>query len=299
MAKKTKYFPVYLLSHLPMSVMYQLSNLTYLILYYVVGYRKKTVRENLVGSFPDKHFDEIVRIEKDFYRHFSDLLVESAKFITISKSDIKQRFTVKNPELFEKYYNEGRSVIMYTAHLGNWEWLAALPLWLPHKVTTFYQPLASSYFEELMKTSREKFGAIAVPSGQGYKKLVEFASQEILTATCIIGDQRPKRKSSTHRVRFLNRDTDFLIGADRIAKKSNQPVVFCLVKKVSRGRYALELVPIEENPLEAPSEQIIDAYARELEKAILDQPHLWLWTHKRWKTKPQRPSAEGATVPLQ
>jgi Kdo2-lipid IVA lauroyltransferase/acyltransferase len=284
MAKKIKYIPIYLLSYLPMQLLYLLSDIAYLILYYAIGYRKKTVRTNLVGSFPEKSPEEIIKIEKGFYQHFADLLVESIKLISINERDIRRRFKVNNPELFEKYYHEGRSVIMYSAHLGNWEWLAAMPFYLKHQAATFYQPLASTYFEELQKNSRERFGAIAVPSAKGYKKLVEFGSRGILTATCIIGDQRPKRKSSSHTINFLHRETPFLIGADRISKKTDQPVVFCHMTKTKRDYYEADLILLEDNPQEAQPEEIIESYAKELERAIHAQPHLWLWSHDRWKT---------------
>lgn len=281
--KALKYLPVYALSMLPFRVIFVLSDICYLLLYYVVGYRRKTVRTNLQHSFPEKSLKEVVNIEKAFYRHFTDLLFESAKLFTISEKSIRQRFRLTNPGLLKKYYQTHTSVIMYTAHLGNWEWLAALPLYLPHQVTTFYQPLSSPYFEELMKDSRQRFGAIAVASAQGYKKLVSLAAQNVCTATCIIGDQRPKRNSSMHWTTFLHQETAFLEGADRIARKSNQPVVFPLMTKVGRGRYTVEMVVLEEHPERVAPDAIIDAYAQALDTAINSQPWAWLWTHKRWK----------------
>ena len=298
MRKLIKYLPVYTLSVFPFWLLFALSDGCFFILYYVVGYRKEIVRKNLLSSFPEKSAAEIRKIEKDFYRHFTDLIFETAKLITISEQNIKKRFQVVNPELLEKYYKQQRSVIMYTAHQGNWEWLAALPLFLSHQVTTFYQPLASAFFEELMKDSRERFGLIAVPSGHGYKRLIDFAAKGVPTATCMIGDQSPKKKSSRHWVRFLNQDTAFLIGADRIARKLNQPVVFPLMKKVGRGRYIVEMLLLTEDPQGLSAEQIIESYARELEKMIMEQPFMWLWSHKRWKAKKNQPNdGHGTLVP--
>ena len=285
MALNVKYLPVYLISALPFWLMYFFSDLSFLVTYYLIGYRKKVVRKNLINSFPTKATAEIRKIERTFYRHFTDLLFESAKFITVSKDDIKQRFELVNPEVFSEYFSQQKSIIMYTAHYGNWEWLAALPLSLQHRVVTFYQPLRSRYYEQLMKGSRERFGATAVPSGKGYKALIEFANRGEPTATCMIGDQSPKRKSSRHWVRFLHQDTAFLVGADRIARKANQPVFFPHMRKISRGRYQVEMILLTDKPNEATPEDIIEKYAATLERAINEAPHLWLWSHKRWKTK--------------
>jgi Kdo2-lipid IVA lauroyltransferase/acyltransferase len=283
--RKLKYTPVLLLSQLPFWLIYILSDISFLFLYYLLGYRKAIVRKNLTASFPEKAISEIKAIEKAFYRHFTDLIFESGKFLSVSEKTIRQRFKVLNPEVFEGFFNQGRSLIMYTAHYGNWEWLAAIPLSLSHKVVTFYQPLRSAYYEALMKDTRERFGAMAVPSKKGYKTVVELGSQGVVSITCIIGDQRPKRNSSRHWVKFLNQDTPFLIGADRIARKTNYPVFFPLMKKTARGHYTLEFIQVIENPNEATAEEIIERYASILEKAIIETPHLWLWSHNRWKLK--------------
>ncbi len=283
--KSLKYIPVLLLSRLPFWLVYILSDISFFLLYYLVRYRTTTVRKNLTASFPGKGISEIKSIEKAFYRHFTDLIFESGKFISISEKAIKRRFQVLNAEVFEDFFKQGRSLIMYTAHYGNWEWLAAIPLSLSHKVLTFYQPLKSAYYEALMKDARERFGAVAVPSKKGYKTVVELGSQGALSLTCIIGDQRPKKNSSRHWIKFLNQDTPFLIGADRIARKTNYPVFFPLIKKTSRGHYTLEFVKVIENPNEATAEEIIERYASILEEAIIETPHLWLWSHNRWKLK--------------
>jgi len=283
--KNLKYIPVLLLSRLPFWLVYMLSDISFFFLYYLIRYRTTTVRKNLTASFPGKGISEIKFIEKAFYRHFTDLIFESGKFLSISEKAIKQRFQVLNAEVFEDFFKQGRSLIMYTAHYGNWEWLAAIPLSLSHKVLTFYQPLKSAYYEALMKNARERFGAVAVPSKKGYKTVIELGSQGALSLTCIIGDQRPKKNSSRHWIKFLNQDTPFLIGADRIARKTNYPVFFPLMKKTSRGHYTLEFVKVIENPNEATAEEIIERYASILEEAIIETPHLWLWSHNRWKLK--------------
>lgn len=281
--KYLKFSPFYLISFLPFWFLYLCSNLAFIIIYYVFKYRRKVVRINLLKSFPEKSEKAVVKIEKAFYQHFCDLAIESVKALTISKKSIKKRFHVANPELIEQLFQENKSIIMYTAHYGNWEWLIFLPLYIPFQVQTFYQKLSNGYFDEFMKTLRSRFGVWCVESMKGYKTMVKLNQDEILTLTCIIGDQSPRKDASKHWVNFLGQETAFLVGADRIAKKLNQAVLFASLKKVKRGYYSLEFIPIELNPAMNNSLEIIEKYSNSLQALISTSPELWLWSHRRWK----------------
>lgn len=285
--RQIRFFPFYAVSLLPMFILYFLSDLIFVVLYYLVRYRRDVVYKNLKNSFPLKNEDEIKAIEKKFYRHFCDLMIESVKILTISKKEIRLRFQVKNPWLIQKYYDEQRSITLYTAHQGNWELLAFLPLFMPYQAIALYHPQSSKYFDMLMKKIRERFGVICVESNKGYKAISDFSQRNILTMNYIIGDQSPTNGSTKHWTRFLNQDTAFLIGADRIAKKRNQVVIFPFFSKVKRGWYVMEFKVIEEEPKLINSDDIINKYAQLLEEAIISAPEMWLWSHKRWKLKPK------------
>jgi Kdo2-lipid IVA lauroyltransferase/acyltransferase len=275
----------YLLSFLPFRVIYLLSDIAFVFVYYLIGYRKKVVMLNLSNSFPDKQPDELRRIQKAFYRHLCDLMFESLKNLTISKRSIKKRFVLKNLDLIQRYYERNKSIIVYLGHCGNWEWLAAMALFVPHQMVAFYQPLSNKIFDKLIKTSRERFGLIAVKSSQGYKALADFNNKGILTCTLALGDQSPPGQSSKHWVTFLNQETAFLTGVDRIAKKMDMVVLFPLFRKKSRGHYEVEFELIQDDMEKIDSFQIIDKYVKRLESAIILDPSLWLWSHRRWKLK--------------
>jgi len=279
-----------LLSRLPFPILYFLSDLAYIILFYIVGYRKKVVLANLVNSFPQKNLKELLLIQKGFYKHFCDLIFESVKNLTISERSIRKRFKIKNLEMIEAYHAQNKSILLYLGHYGNWEWLSALSLYVPHQMVAFYQPLTNKLFDRLIKSSRERFGLIAVKSNHGYKALVEFSNQHILTFTLALGDQSPPGQTSKHWVNFLNQETAFLMGVDRIAKKMQMVVLFPLFKKTSRGHYEIEFEVIQEQMQDIESYQIIDNYAKRLESAIIQNPVLWLWSHRRWKLK--KPGSE-------
>jgi len=278
-----KYIPFYFISILPMFILYFISDIIFIVLYHFVRYRREVVLKNLTKSFPDKSKQELKTIEKKFYRHFCDLMVESIKTLTFSAKQLKKRYQIIDTTLFEKYYAEGKSIILYTAHFGNWEWLAILPSYIPHQVTSLYQEQTSKYFDNLMKILRERFGVICIESKKGYKSILTFAKKNTLTLNIMVGDQSPRKDSTKHWVKFLNQDTAFLTGADRIAKKSGQVVLFPSFRKKRRGYYELEFKIIEEESKEVKDESIIDNYARLLETSIRASPELYLWSHNRWK----------------
>ncbi|MBT3208792.1 MAG: hypothetical protein HN704_10980 [Bacteroidetes bacterium] len=280
---KIKFIPFYVLSIVPMFVLHILSDIIFVILYYLIKYRRKVVFENLKNSFKDKSFQERKKIEKEFYQHFCDIIFETIKTITISKNEITSRLSIKNPEMIQKYFDQKRDIVLYSAHFGNWEWLSFLPHFVPYHVNSLYQPLSNNYFEEITQVSRSRNGLNCIPSKVGYKTIISYKRKNILTINIIAGDQRPRKSSSKHWVKFLNQDTAFLIGADRIAKKSNQVVIFPSFKKTKRGHYEIEFQIIEEEHEKENTNRIIDKYAELLENAIIKSPDLWLWSHKRWK----------------
>lgn len=201
-------------------------------------------------------------------------------------------------EIIEQYYNQERSIILYTAHYGNWEWLIFLPLLIPvnYKTQTIYQKLSNGYFNDFMLLLRSRFGVECVESAQSYKKLATLKREKRLNVTCVIGDQSPRADASKHWVKFLDQDTAFLVGTERIASKLDSVVLFTSYKKISRGKYEVTFIPIEENPAESTEGTIIEKYANQLEAAITNEPELWLWSHKRWKLQKRNSGSREAST---
>ncbi len=280
---RIKFIHFYAISMLPMFILYMVSDFAFVVFYYLIKYRRRVVYNNLKKSFPHKSEQEIKVIEKKFYRHFCDTWIESLKGLTSSKKELKKRVTIKNPELIQRYYDENRSIILYAAHQGNWEFLSLLSLYIPHQLTSFYQPLSNGYFEQYLKIIRERFGMICIESNKGYRAIVGFAERNVLTVNILAGDQSPQKDGAKHWVQFLNRKTAFLVGAARIAKKSNQVVVFPSFTKKRRGYYEVEFKVIEDEANTKGTSEIIDSYAGLLEETIINSPELWLWSHRRWK----------------
>jgi KDO2-lipid IV(A) lauroyltransferase len=276
-----RYAPFYLISLFPFWVIYRISSFAYFLIFHVIGYRKKVVFQNLKNSFPNKSEKELNIIAQKFYHHFCEIFLESIKLLTVSSKNIQKRFLFKNPELFETLFQEKKGVILYAAHFGNWEWMTCFPLYSSYKFMSFYQKQSNRYFDKFMVHLRGRFGNTSVESQSGFKELMQRTKQGNLTITYVVGDQSPMHNSSMHWTDFLNQDTAFLVGADRMAKKCNQVLIFPFITQPKRGFYELEFKPI---PMNDPK-KTIDYYAKFLEENIKKQPELWLWSHRRWKRK--------------
>jgi KDO2-lipid IV(A) lauroyltransferase len=283
--ERLKYLPFYLFSLLPFWFIYALSDLTCFVLYHIVKYRREVVRANMSHSFPQKNEEELKKMEKAFYKHFCDQMFESIKVLSISEQEAKRRFTIKNPELIEQYYKEGRGIMLYSGHFGNWEWTSFLPLHFSHQLTAFYKPLSNRYYDGIIKLVRQRFGLVCIESKKGFKTLAELKQNGVLTMSLLLSDQSPGKDTPKEWVDFLNQNTAFVLGAHRIAKKLDQVLLFPSFKKPKRGHYELEFIPITDSPGSMETKEAVMAYANTLEAAILTSPSLWLWSHRRWKLK--------------
>ncbi len=272
------------LSLLPFWLLYRLSDGLYIILYRCLQYRKGVVRTNLENSFPHKTSKEIGQIEKAFYRHFCDLIVESIRLFSISESELKRRNKVLNPEALNQLYDEGRSVILVGGHFNNWETGAAiLSSYVKHHIVGIYAPLSNPFFNAKILKSRERFG-MEMLSKKSVKEGFE-SNKSILTATIFATDQSPTHSKNVHWTTFLNQPSAVLIGAERFAKYYDYPLVFVYIKKVKRGYYELEGKLLDKNPNKTKEGELTELHTRWLENQIIETPQFWLWTHKRWKRK--------------
>ena len=278
------YLVIIPLSLLPFPVLYAISDFLFVIFYYVSGYRKKVVLQNIRNSFPEKSGKEHYAICKKFYMHFSDLVVESIKTFTISEKQVLKRFFVLNPEIIDKYFEQKRSVFIAGGHFNNWELLAVgIDKWVKHKTVGIYTPLSNKYFDGKMQLTRSKYG-LKMISTRSVKRFLDSNPNE-LTATIFAIDQSPSNPNSAYWMTFLNQETAVLYGVEKYAREYNYPVVYGIINKVKRGHYNLELVDVTASPRETAYGEIIEKTQHLLEIDIRKNPEYWLWTHKRWKHK--------------
>ncbi|MFK8044669.1 MAG: lysophospholipid acyltransferase family protein [Crocinitomicaceae bacterium] len=270
------------LSWLPITILYFISNLAYLIVYRIIGYRKSVVINNLSNSFPKKTKTEIDLISKAFYKHLSYLLAESIKNLTISRQSLLDKLTVVNPELMNTLFEEKKSVILLGNHMYNWEYLiSAQNLLFKHQAIGIGTPLSNSVLNEKINNKRARFG-MKITTNENYKSIIN-SSKNTPTATLVLGDQSPSKSANAYWTVFLNRQTPFFFGAEIMANEMNSAVVYCQLEMTTRGVYQLTLKEITKNPTEEQYGKILSTYANYLQEDILNAPSYWLWSHKRWK----------------
>jgi KDO2-lipid IV(A) lauroyltransferase len=273
-----------LVSLLPFWILYLLSDLMFLLIFYVVQYRKKVVLNNLSNSFPEKSPEEIHQIAKKFYSHFCDLLVESIKLKTISAKNLKKRMVVKNPELVDKYFDQGKSVLVLTMHYNNWEWQAILPQYLKHRTLMVYNPARNLRWDAFINHMRERFGGELVPTKKILKTVLKYQQQQIPTFTWLCADQRPKANTRFW-TSFLKQETGFFPGPEALARHTNHVVLYQHIEKIKRGHYQTSFGLLTENPGKLPPDEVLHLYVHKIENLIKDRPEFYLWSHKRWKNK--------------
>lgn len=275
------------LSRLPFPVIYGLADFLSYILQYVAGYRRRVIRENLRNAFPEKSEKEIRQLMRAFYVHFCDISLETAKGWNMTREDFAKRVTIKGTEEMNKLADKGKSVVLLAMHYNNWEWSSVTQAYLKHQYLVVYNPVRGNpMFEEYLLAMREKFGAKTIPFHKSARTLVDFHKMERPVCLALGGDQRPPIVTPFWTT-FLNQEACFNSGPEKIAKRTNQPVFFFLTRKVKRGHYEIEFIPLIENPADLSHEEILLTYVRTMEKYIREAPEYYLWSHKRWKQ--QRP----------
>lgn len=275
----------WLIAQIPLVIIHRFAELTYLIMYYLVGYRRKVVRKNLTNSFPNKTAKELKRIEKKFYLHLCDLLFENFFLLHASRRRALKRCEFKNVEIFEKHYEQNQSVILASGHYGNWELYALIGTHTKHTSIGIYKPLTDKRIERMMNNTRIRFGSSIAPIHNTLRTIIDYKKRGELFLLGLIADQAPPSKEIQYWTRFLNQDTAVYLGIEKIAKKFDLPVYYCNMKKVKRGRYEVEFTLITDKPSELAPYEITNIHTHLLEKQINDQPEYWLWSHKRWKRK--------------
>jgi KDO2-lipid IV(A) lauroyltransferase len=276
---------IYLLSLLPFPILYFLSDGIYLLVFYVIGYRKEVVLENLKKSFPEKTDAEITILCKKFYRYFCDLFLEILKTLTISPSKMLKHCSLDPAaaKLFNQFAQENKSIIIVMGHHGNWEWAGnTFSICCKHQLYVIYHPIANERFNRLICKMRTRFGTRLIAMKNTFRDMVQHRNE--LTATAFIADQTPSADKA-YWMDFLNQDTPIFLGTEKIGQKMKYPIVFVSVKKVKRGYYTITADILNLPPAFAADGQITEAHTKKLEAEIMQQPETWLWSHRRWKHK--------------
>ena len=280
---------LWLISILPFRLLYAFSDGLYILIYRIIGYRKKTVKENLRLVFPEKSDDEINTITKKFYHHLCDMVVEAIKSMTISEKEMKKRFTFKNIEELKKHEKEGKSIVMMTAHYASWEWIFILQTYINYTGYAIYKRLNNKYFDRLVKRIRARYNSYLITTKETFDVLQKAKNKGELTINGFAADQSPKPDKAYHWLNFMGIKVPVYTGAELMAKRLDMTIVFFAVKRVKRGYYETTITTLAENPHDFKDYEITDRFFELVEQQIYEAPEYYLWTHKRWKHRDKVP----------
>lgn len=276
-----------LTARLPFWVIFGLADIFYVLLYYVARYRRKTVHQNLIKSFPEKSQEEIRTITRKFYHHLSDLGLETIKYSRMSEKEIDDRLKIHNPEIFEPFYQQHKSVILLGMHHNNWEWCGSMQRFIKAQFLVVYNPVRKNLaLERFILDTRERFGARSIPVNHSIRTALEFNNGTQVGVLILAADQTPPSYAQFWTT-FLNQETAFFSGPMKISVKTNQPVFLQHTRKTGRSRYEVFYHLLIEDPSKVKPEDILLTYIDKIEKIIQAEPEYWLWSHRRWKhTRP-------------
>jgi len=275
---------VFVYRFIPFRVMYIFSDGMFYLLYYILRYRRDVVTTNLRNSFPEKPEQELKQIEKGFYHHLCDLLLESIKSSAVSETALRERYRIVDPEPMDSLYRQGRPVIVVTGHYNNWEWGGIVGgYYLMHRPVGFYKPLSNPYMDRYIQKTRVKGRSVLA----SITRTTEFFAMpmEEPAVFYMISDQSPSSPRLAYWVTFMNQDTATLHGPEKYARLYNYPVLFMDVQKLKRGKYTFGFELLAENPNTFRTGEITALFMKRLERQIREKPEYYLWSHRRWKLK--------------
>jgi KDO2-lipid IV(A) lauroyltransferase len=274
---------IWSISMLPFPLLYLFSDVVYFFVYRIIGYRKKTVRQNLALALPKLTDEERLIIEKKFYHHMCDMFLETIKTMNISKKEICKRFVFKNIDMYKEIEKQGKSVAIICSHYASYEWIISMNYYSDFVAYGIYKQLKNPYFDKLVHKIRSRFNAKLITTKQTVPTIINNNKNNVLALYGFASDQSPKAKAALHWSKFMEIEVPVHVGAEMLSKRYNMNLIYLNTKKVKRGHYEATLELLSDNPKEVPNFELTDQYLKLLEKQIYDAPEFYLWTHKRWK----------------
>jgi len=272
---------LWLLSLLPLRILYLFSDAVYGLVYYIIKYRQDVVMINLLIAFPEKTEKERIAIAKKFYHNLIDTFFETIKMISASNKFLGKRL-VANWELLNNIKPTGKSVQLHLGHNFNWEWgNVVLSDKTAYKLLAVYMPFANKIFERLFYELRTRNGAIFLRATSMKEDFMPYRNIQYLLG--LIADQNPGHPNSAWWVNFFGRPTPFLKGPAKGAIVNETVVVFAFIHKPKRGYYEAVFSLATEDPALISEQELTKKFVVYLEDVIRQYPEMWLWSHRRWK----------------
>lgn len=274
---------------LPFKLLYFLSDCLFVVIYYIIGYRKKVVMENLKIALPDRSEDELKVIRKEFFKHFVDIFLEMAKMFTLTEEENNKRFRYENPELLNELYKDGKSLILMNSHYGNWEWMLNLPAFIDYHGVGAYTRISNPYFDKAIKKSRGKFGVELIQTSKMVRKMIKDKQEGVQSVYGLLSDQSPQIRNNTYWSEFMGVKVPIHTGGEVLSKKFDMNMVYMKTKRIKRGYYSSTFSVISTDVKSHPDFELTDNVLEIMKQQIEEEPAYYFWTHKRFKHRDKAP----------
>ncbi|MBR3724272.1 MAG: lysophospholipid acyltransferase family protein [Bacteroidales bacterium] len=277
-----------------------LSDILFFLAYHVVRYRRKVTRDNLSQAYPALDNKQRHHIEKAYYRHMCDLIIEGIHNLYARPQNIMKHYRFVNRQLVNQYYEQGQSVVLMSSHYNNWEYMiTSLNFQLMHHGVGVGKPLQDKAVAGYITRRRARFGTEIVDQTNVRQTMEYYHQHRVPIAYMMLSDQSPNDVHKSFWTMFMNQETPFLYGAEYFARKYDMPVIYYDVTKVRRGYYEVRFTPLCDKPSRVPQYTITSRYISMLKETIDKQPEYWLWSHRRWKrTRPEGMELKQLTLNL-
>ncbi len=273
---------LWLISILPFPILYLFSDGMYILIYHIIGYRKKVVRENLALTLPHLSVIERLSIEKKSYKHLCDMFLEMIKTMTVSSKEINKRFVFTNPKMYQDLEKTNKSIVLMLSHYASYEWSFSINKIVNIKTYGIYKKINNPYFDKLAHKIRSRFNLGLITNKEAIPTIIENTKNGIIATYGFASDQSPKREAIYWKD-FMGIEVPVHTGAEMLSKRYNMNVAFLKTKKIKRGFYETTFEILSENAKEVPDYEITDKFLKLVENQILEAPEFYLWTHRRWK----------------
>ena len=280
---------IYLIASIPFNVLYVFSDFLRLIIYNLLGYRKKIVRSNLRKAFPHKSEDDLKWIEKRFYKHFCDITLEAFKSLKISSEEMQKRMVFKNLDVLTQFEKGNRSVIIMCGHYASWEWMLSIGYHTVSQGYGIYTPIMNKYLNKLIIKIRKKHRGNLISRYSAIQQIKNLHDEGNIAVYGFVSDQSPRPKPKSYWRPFLGVKVPVFVGAEMVARELDFGVVYAKINRVKRGYYEASFELISDQPKKTKLNRITDTFTEWLEQDIYSDPTQYLWTHKRFKHADKAP----------
>ncbi len=247
---------------------------------------RRVTLENLEAAYPDLDETERLALGRRTFENFGMLLTDFLCSAKLDRDEYSERFEVEGWHHLEAAESHQKGVLLLTGHLGNWEALAQYLALNNREVSFVARPLDNPHMERDFRNLRERFGNTSIP-----KRKAARGAIKVLRAQGRVGilmDQRVHpNEGKAHP--FFGRPAFTTSMPARLSLRTGAPAVLIFGIPIDNWRRCRIVIhpPILPEPGTERSEAAVDEltarYLGIIEETIREQPHLWLWMHRKWR----------------